>query len=723
MFSKLIFIIDNEEIEIHSHEIVKIAQNLMLKCINNAEDLKNNVVNIPDYFSYEEHVNNEFKLFSNKITNYYDAYYNTGNKINCFLKYLYKYGMNGLLLNQQLNLEFFNMISKIKDSIKPNRPFINKAEYDKIILPVNISGINSISKWIFVVKYLTENYAKEPIVGWWYIIGNRLILLKNSIQDPQQHFYVTDHGSIENILQNIKNITSITAEQIQLLLGFNKFYEQLNTQQKEHLKNNFIYEINTNHCENHLFLLISLSMPKICRVKFLNSEFASVAIEVSHIGMMFSGDDGPAIQSSPTIIKNEKYKKHEQQFNAAVEIVRYTIDVKARTFYAELFFNPDRPLSPFFTQIDLIFNASDAERYKEFLVLSCIAKKLGKGIHQYLLRPIYAYGEKDKGSPYHELEKAITNYFRLPEHLDSQQLATVMREILKGRATEAVVPSFLPNLVSAWFISETIRNPVSLITGLMLLDMLENNVECIDNENGVNLYTWQKTLTHPMNEEAKINNHAETNDLYGNSIHPFKFGGSHPMAHKNSIKDAKRNLDDGTKLSVVRQKEGHLILDWLFIHIKHIQPKFSVEISNDQLAVIPKYYEINVNIKEIDEKIKKIEDTIRYKNYEDVDKQLDKISRLQKLRKKQLLINFLIEPLLKARIETLDNLYVGITLKQIIYDFRKEVSTGTTQLQPITTTMLNAFNARKNCVKQLEAEHLNAQFRLKVNLSCKNKYS
>ena len=114
----------------------------------------------------------------------------------------------------------------------------------------------------------------------------------------------------------------------------------------------------------------------------------------------------------------------------------------------------------------------------------------------------------------------------------------------------------------------------SLRSGLILLDLIESNILLIDKE-GNNLYSWKHVLIHPKKPPHTMTK-VMILDLYGDEVELSEFDGTHPMAHKGSVKDAKNKLGKGHKLSVVHQKEGNLILDWLYHRIKQSRPDINI---------------------------------------------------------------------------------------------------------------------------------------------------
>ncbi len=71
----------------------------------------------------------------------------------------------------------------------------------------------------------------------------------------------------------------------------------------------------------------------------------------------------------------------------------------------------------------------------------------------------------------------------------------IMRSLLQGKKLVDALLYFLPSLVSAWFVSETARNEISILSG-MLLDLMESGVQLFDVD-GNNLYSWRHVLIHP----------------------------------------------------------------------------------------------------------------------------------------------------------------------------------------------------------------------------------
>jgi hypothetical protein len=544
MFSKLVFAVESIKIEFHLHEIVKIAQQIV-------DDTKDEKIVIPSKGMYQK---------------------------------ILMTAMNGM----------------------GDQDVINGKIDQFLLIPMVISKVDNIKKWLYVARQLKIKYEKEPLKGWWINIGYRLVLIKNI---PDQLFYVSDHGHFEELLKYYRT-------------AFFDLPWLENPQYIAELKNSFDIISQQSSEEQEKF----------------KKEFDK------KYGIDWSFDD------------------IQRMFNYFSHIVL------SRSY--KLFSLPN---SPFNVVICDRFKANieAANQMIRRIVLLDIAKDINDGTCEPLVRPVSSYGAEKKGNSYHEFEKSISNYFELQNHLKSDQLAALMRYVLAGGTLKNNDVAFLPNLAGAWFIAETARNPMSLLTGLILIDMLENGIESND-EKGNNWYSWSNTLIHP-HKRCGIK---EVKDLYGSKVGIDRFGGSHPMVHGGSVNEASRSLSPKRKLTTVRQKEGSLLLHWLCERISHEKKNYDVsliKVNYDDSTSFPEsrpvydeIAEINKNSSKLEstnKKIIKLKKTIDKKQNEDnadVKKESDKITELntQKLilEKKQQLQKELIEPLLRRRMSTTENL-------------------------------------------------------------------
>lgn len=220
-----------------------------------------------------------------------------------------------------------------------------------------------------------------------------------------------------------------------------------------------------------------------------------------------------------------------------------------------------------------------AEAMTSITVCAPLAKlneDIRTGRQESVLRPINVYGG-ETGEPYHVFAKKIKEYSESGSSLSSQDLAKEMRAVLNGEPVQNEALDFLPNLVAGWFCSEGARNPSSILTYLMILDLLEEQpAGDVGNQN--KLQDWIDVLIHPKNDEP----HFKVSNLYGNEPVPVQnIGGKGPMCHDGSVKQAKKSLDNGQSLKCVRQKEGSLILEWLSYRVAQKICKVKMHIHRD----------------------------------------------------------------------------------------------------------------------------------------------
>ncbi len=682
MFSKLVFTIKDEkngeqQIEFHAHEVVKIAQQVV-------SEIEVEPVIIPDYKSHAKQLEKRIEFFMEKIIYLFEEHFNFHQYVfktkygyrkhilfHIFM-YLYKAGTNNFLTSDLFG-HYRRLINELKGKERPR--LIQDELEEEILLPPNLTNINTVAKWLFVAKHISDFYKDSPVVAWWLKIADRLILLRN-VPAQRQHFYVSDHGFTKDVTQNVKkSLFQFTPEgraQFSAAVKFWKeFYEQAAPDKRKILKNHFIQMLNQDFGgdeDRNLFLLFTLSLPKSMQGVVLQKGKLDLPWS-SHVGLT---DQHHSEWLQPVSAEKElnatERETFEKVFDSLIERIRYMSQIQARTVVNLTF---GQALGPFFTQIDQIFHPDDAQKYKIYLVLAEIAKSLGEGYQEFLFRPVHSFGSREEGDSYRSFADAFELYFTSSQPLPEYQLATVMREALRGKPLTDERLYFLPNLIAAWFVSEVARNNVSILSGLMLLDLIESNVQLMDGE-GNNLYSWKHVLIHPKKPLlAPDMPNIKIPDLYGKMVKLDEFDGSHPMAHHGSSQDSKKELCDGQKLSSVRQKEGSIILHWLYENLKKTHPAIKAIMAKDSWLInSPNYDEIittNSNSEALDgvlKKIKKINGTIGAKRKKDVNadvkkeqKQIVELNKQQDtLVHKQNLQRDVIEPLLRQRLMTLDNL-------------------------------------------------------------------
>jgi hypothetical protein len=605
-FSKLVFHInDVDSVEFHAHECVAIAQELL------KETNTNNLTAIPPYKTYEEQIEEEFDEFNECLVSKTANFYGISDfDLKLVLDVFYKGGPSLLFSYPDLLNLWSSVMKKIKAKQTPVPQFLKECT-EKNILPVQINPTPTALGWLDLARYIALK-NEDAVSGWWINIGNRLILLRN-LPSQRQHFYVSDHGNQEEIFTLTKDVFSNSftkegqSDQLSSTL-FCKFYNKLSKDEKCLFRQRFLLLLNDNlggNTARNEFLLYALALPRLYFERVMeNGQLNAPYFNVRNdIGMKEHKNDPSVFPLSAEEVeilhslKDSDCQKYNNAFEHTLERIRHRGDIQTSVYYRHLFNSPGGGLSAFFTQIDNIFHRSDAEHYRIFFVLKEIAKQLGKGQQEFLFRPLYSFGSREEGESYRGFFQAFDEYFRTEVALSDHELAQEVRSLLQGNPLKNQSLYFLPNLIAAWFISETARNEVSLLSSLMLLDLIESQVPLAD-EHGHNRYSWRYTLVHP-HKPADSRTKVPLRDLYGNHIDLAQFDGIHPMAHGGSVPHSKTKLANQQKLTPVQQKEGHLIIHWLFSKLKNPLPDTPIyssvvadPISPNGTLITPDYKEI-----------------------------------------------------------------------------------------------------------------------------------
>lgn len=601
MFSKLVFTMeDGSVVEFHSHELVRISKKLLLD--RRAEFVRPNM--IPTYQSYQEQAEAEFRHFTRELLSKAAREYGVGESdLSTLIETFYTQGaaavVGGPLLPE---------LTRIMEVIRERKGVVDhilEETYDDHILPVQVVPSYSTLGWLGLASYIRDTL--EPITGWWVNIGGRLILLRNLPHERRQHLYVSDHGSQRDVVQSTKDdlltFTDKGRAEAMSSFMFDKFYSSLSKENKDLLKHRYLLLLTAHpsgtSARRDEFLLYTLSLPAdyyqecLLRGRLDSPEFnMTTAVGGGSLQLLSVTDQ--AILAS---LSEETIVAYGKLFELALERIRYRAE-QARTYVSGLYAGSNGGLSAFFTQIENTFPAADADRYRIFFILKEFAKKLGLGLQEFLFRPLHSFGSREKGESYRGFADAFTKYYGSTLARPAHELARETRELLKGRPLVDESVYFLPNLVAAWFVSESARNESSVLSTLMLLDLIESQTTLMDEE-GNNRYQWRHTLVHPR---KPADSHAVLliKDLYGNDVDLANFDGMHPMAHAKSNPHSKQDLNNGQRLSPVRQKEGHLIIHWLSQRIKLMAEAecTPVEAKGDNLLTDPSYEEIDKLLKE-----------------------------------------------------------------------------------------------------------------------------
>ena len=654
MYSQLVFTINGQEVTFALHEIVQIALSLVHdqewqlieKSAVNPASLKNNTVvldnqhgaiyqagdDLTDDALHGYLVKIDDELITTRMCASHDAELAQANTN--IIQYVLENSSLDAVPNIMSPDAHNSLLSLVTE---PEFIFAKDLTYLKapLLIPPMASEINNLAKWRYLAQYYRTNYLKEPqqsLVGWWVEIAGHLLLIKNT---KEHGYYISDHGQLRDIVHDVHDIV-----------------------------------FNTPWTNPEFVMLLIEAQRKIAIISQNEDDLTKKQQELAQSFV----DESPAViqQFNPTLTDDDIEEEQQQlaqrlqaepslaatYWNHSLETMSYIVQTLARRFMA-IKFTPNHPDSPFTSlndKADVYSEATDFQhqlfdmfedepaRVDEMIrviVLASLAKDINRGKHESLFRPMFSYGDKDKGAPYHQLASSAVDYMT-NRQLSNQHLAQAMRRILTEEPVDTIHLGFLINLVGAWFISEAARNPLSLLTGMMIIDMIENQIELIIQD--VNIYTLQYALIHPDNDEPK----KKMKDICGQPTTSWKVGGAHPMAHEGS--ESQVALDNNqhiTQLSIVRQKEGRLLLHWLFIHLEKMladSPQHHFKIALVQSATSP---------------IKS-----KHLNYAEIAFHKKTASKLNKKSKideilllKQQIQWYLLEPLLELRLSVTDNLY------------------------------------------------------------------
>lgn len=570
MYSKLRFEATDSEpaVEFHSYELVRIAQNIL----SQMQPLEPTDTT-PHYATYSDHVEEEFANFTQALLERAAKQYAVdATTLKEMIHGIYT-GGGAAALRLVLNPKYSAIMKKITAEKETVGPLITE-DYRDRILPVQLKAASTIKDLMSLTVYLGKSV--EPIEGWWINIGGRLVRVKHLSGHNSTDLYVSDHGFIDDIKKDTVKalLDSETQEGVRrgaYALTFWNFWKTKEETKKNLLRRRFVLMQMDKVGEGRLsdeYLLYALSLPIAGQIAIFscggedNGWFRSI------------GDGGGLIELSESekeklaTAQPEAPQEFEGVFENVLEYIRFRGEVQTTIFGEWLVSGSSGGLSPFFTQIDNIFHPEDAKLYRVFFTLKEVAKKSSLGTQEYLFRPKYSFGQRIDGESYRGFAEAVSGCFSNYPTLTEMYMAGAMRDILKGKVLTDGSLHFLPNLVVAWFYSETARNSISLLSGLMLLDFIESGVTHVDGD-GNNLYTWKHTLVHPRKPNDG-RTYKMIKDLYGDVIELGQFDGMHPMAHGKgmrkdggSVKDARAKLQTKGKLTTVRQKEGHLMIHWL----------------------------------------------------------------------------------------------------------------------------------------------------------------
>lgn len=518
MYSKLVFIVGGQRIEFSAYELITIAQQIVRE---RQEDLDRNEIVLPDHDAIDESLEENFWDFTQQLTNSLERSYQlTRKEILGFIKYTYNICKNAPLFIHTIVTDPENkvLLDYIKTKEKTRCFEIQLTR--RIIIPLPLMQMNTIRQWIFIAKYLADNYQRMELAGWWFRIGGRVIRLRNDVcggklPRSNKQFYAADHGFEEAIVRNTgrhieRTIRSFTWNdnggtffrafrfwRFYTLAGHTNLKPEVIAQHQNSIREEFIYHLSRNNgivgssdlCQ--LLLLSLASSDPSLRGTFEASIWQPRhSWELGNRGIIGRPEASPAEPLSEVV-----RRQYDAIFDDLIEQFRY---VTQAIIQQRVSFMRDA-LNPFHTQIRQIMHEEVSDNYIMAHVLCELAKAVNHGRQEPLFRELSAYGDRDPGDTYPKFERSIAEYFVDPKHLSPAALAVEMRSILAGNSVGSENLGFLPCLTAAWFISETARNPLTTLTSMILLDMLEN--EIIFSTPGVdNWYLWRNILIHPQTD-------------------------------------------------------------------------------------------------------------------------------------------------------------------------------------------------------------------------------
>ncbi len=228
--------------------------------------------------------------------------------------------------------------------------------------------------------------------------------------------------------------------------------------------------------------------------------------------------------------------------------------------------------------------------------------------------------------------------YRALKAIPIAEVASDMRKILKGELTDQCESrKGVVVLTAIWFLAETSRNPLTMLTTLMMLDMMELSLPY-----GVNKpYTLENVLWHPLT--VAIDGMSAEDRLKAYTQYEA-WGGKHPMCHPESYR---RSFEQGpwpvpgTVLEFVRQKEASVIINWLYHYFRQHHPDLN------PLC-------INLKEKNKQENLSRVDDNGAQLNYSFQSYKVENIDTPHPL--KQKFIEDYIKPLLSKRFESFDKM-------------------------------------------------------------------
>lgn len=485
--------------------------------------------------------------------------------------------------------------------------FLGLNHLSRYALPDRVRSLSTMNDWTnIVITFESRRQAGQAPSGWWLEIGGRMLFMRNAISERQDR-YISDHGSVDWIVHNIadylpKNdgVQPPDCKPMEVLNFIDRMGDDRVAGHVEPLKKAFAVAIHQNAStmvdltnaasaliifEQQLFYLRQwfVHVPRPPETLSFNFNDALLAQLDESQSKALQGQAYPPKKNwknwfqsgllQPVInffepqyqeLSCDEKKQSDKLFDHAYGRLLFIYKTQ-ESFVSNAMFA--RGHTPFLTQLKQLLHSDDIKILMTLYNLQYIAQPLTDGDHDFFLSPVHTFGRKyGVGESYREFADAFEQYQSADSALTDHELAQEMRALLKNE--QASIDEnlyFMPNLASSWFIGEVARRYSTLLSNLLILDLIQAEVSFYDGQ-GRSLYSWRSLLIHPDKPEdsrAPFN----LQDGYGDDIDLAKLDGMHPMAHGGSADQGKTKFSSKTKMVAAQQKEGHWLVHWLMLKL------------------------------------------------------------------------------------------------------------------------------------------------------------
>lgn len=173
--------------------------------------------------------------------------------------------------------------------------------------------------------------------------------------------------------------------------------------------------------------------------------------------------------------------------------------------------------------------------------------------------PVLSEGGKERLS-YIDFYKALKTHYT--DRMDDSVIVKECRRILSGHRLNSRHAKVLPLMAATMLGAEVSRNRACLVTGLMLLDLIESNVLAPSGSGNSDVYCFKNVLWHPELYDSSANERRTDPGLHAlNGL-----GGFHPMAHQGSWEKEFHKegpYQQQSQLTLSHIKSVVILIDWL----------------------------------------------------------------------------------------------------------------------------------------------------------------